>query len=251
MKKYLQRLLYLSLSILFLLVIGCKSNLEEDATEKKIDLGNIKRIDIPLDESSATGEASLTRNFYFIFDGSGSMDDPPDKGCSGDQSFSRKIDGAKWAIQEFIKKVPDDINLGLYIFDSNYVQKEVIPLGNSNRQRFLEVINQVRAGGQTPLAEAIHFATDQLVKQYKKQLGYGEYRLVVITDGMAENIPEASLYAAQYGIPIYAIGLCIGQDHPLRQYALSYRAADNFTDLARGLEETVAESQVFDAKEFE
>jgi hypothetical protein len=43
------------------------------------------------------GEISLARNFYFIFDGSGSMRDPLSSDCGGDQSFHRKLEGAKWA----------------------------------------------------------------------------------------------------------------------------------------------------------
>ena len=102
----------------------------------------------------------------------------------------------------------------------------------------------------TPLAESIKFGTQQLVAQYKRQLGYGEFRLVVVTDGQADEIPGAATYATRYGIPIYAIGLCIGEDHPLRRHAVSYRAADSFGDLARGLEETLAELPSFDVTEF-
>ena len=79
----------------------------------------------------------------------------------------------------------------------------------------------------------------------------GEYRLVAVTDGRADNIPEAARYAAHFGMPIYAIGLCIGEDHPLRRLAASYRAADSFDDLAQGLEETLAELPDFDPTEFE
>ena len=62
---------------------------------------------------------------------------------------------------------------------------------------------------------------------------------------------EAARYAAHFGMPIYAIGLCIDEDHPLRRFAVSYRAADSFSDLAQGLEETLAELPSFDPTEFE
>jgi len=44
---------------------------------------------------------------------------------------------------------------------------------------------------------------------------------------------------------------CIQEDHPLRQYAVLYRAADNFQDLAKALEATVAETEFYDPKTFE
>ena len=207
-------------------------------------------IEIPLDEEMAGAEVSTARNFYFIIDGSGSMESKPGGACSGDQSFNSKLAGAQWAVQEFLAKVPDNVHLGLYFFDREYRQ-EVVALGAGNRQEFLAAVNAIQAGGGTPLAAAITFATDRLVEQYKRQLGYGDYRLVVVTDGRADNIPEAARYAAHYGMPIYAIGLCIDEDHPLRRFAVSYRAADSFADLAAGLEETLAELETFDATDFE
>ena len=73
---------------------------------------------------------------------------------------------------------------------------------------------------------------------------------MVVTDGQADKIPQAARYAARFGMPIYAIGLCIEDDHPLRRHAVSYRAADSFSDLAQGLEETLAELPSFDPTEF-
>jgi len=52
-------------------------------------------------------------------------------------------------------------------------------------------------------------------------------------------------------MPIYAIGLCVQADHPLRQFSVSYRAADNYEDLQKGLDATLAELPNFDVTEFE
>ena len=207
-------------------------------------------IEIPLDEEMPGAETSMVRNFYFIFDGSGSMKSEPGGACRGDQSFGSKLEGARWAVGEFLAKVPDDVNIGLYLFDRDG-RREVVPLGVGNRQQFMGAVDDIRAGGGTPLAEGINYGAQRLVVQYKRQLGYGEYRLVVVTDGRADKIPEAARYAAHFGMPIYAIGLCIDEDHPLRRFAVSYRAADSFDDLAQGLEETLAELPDFDATEFE
>lgn len=196
------------------------------------------------------GEPALTRNFYFIMDGSGSMREGTSRNCGGDQKFDDKMTGARWAIKTFLENVPQDVNIGLYVFDSGG-RREVVPLGTGNRDTFLRAVDNIDAGGGTPLAQAIRFGTNQLVKQYQQQLGYGEYRLVAVTDGKARGIPQAALYAAKYGMPIYSIGLCVGPDHPLRHFSVSYRAADNFADLSKGLSDTLAELPTVDITEFE
>lgn len=240
----------------FLLIVSCQKQREQQqaATDTAPETtttpptSDLTTMDLP------QGEISLARNFYFIFDGSGSMRDPLSSDCGGDQSFKRKLEGAKWAVAEFLKKVPEDVNLGLYVFDENHrsrSEREVVPLGANNMAAFLQAINAIEAGGGTPLAEAIRFGAEVLARQREQQLGYGEFRLVVVTDGLADDIPEAAEFATESAIPIYAIGLCIKEDHPLRQYAVSYRAADNFEDLAKALEATVAETEFYDAKTFE
>jgi hypothetical protein len=205
------------------------------------------KIPIPADIGE---QADLTRNFYFIMDGSGSMRDVTSRDCGGDQNFPDKISGARWAIKKFLENVPTDVNIGLYVFDSAG-RREVVPLGKVNRDAFLMAVDNIEAGGGTPLANAIQYGTDQLVAQYKRQLGYGEFRLVVVTDGIANSIPEAALYAAKYGIPIYAIGLCVEKNHPLRQFSVSYQAADSFADLSKGLSDTLAELPAFDVTQFD
>ena len=74
---------------------------------------------------------------------------------------------------------------------------------------------------------------------------------MVVTDGLAKEIPSAARYAQGFRIPIYAIGLGIEGDHPLRAHAVSYREANKFDDLERALEETLAELPSFDVAEFE
>lgn len=237
--------------LILLFVAGCSPGpVSQQEAQKNISVAvSQDRVQIPIDDKFVDAAVSLKRNFYFVFDGSGSMADRPDGSCVGDKRFTTKIESAKWAVKEFIAKVPPDVNLGLYVFDGKG-EREVVSLGSGNHNKFLQEVDKIRADGGTPLAKGMRVATQHLIEQYKKQLGYGEYRLVVVTDGQANNIPEASLNAIKYGIPIYAIGLCIGDNHPLRQYAFSYRAADSGEDLRRGLEETLAELPSFDIKEF-
>ena len=202
-----------AICFLFLLAAGCAPEQSEEEVK-----------------SQAAGIQLLNRNMYVIFDGSGSMN----YNCRGDR-FDRKIDGAKWAVEEFLKTVPQNVNLGLFVFDNNGM-REVVPLALENRAAFLEAVKVIDAAGGTPLADAMKSGTEKLVAQYKKQLGYGEFRLVVVTDGIANGIPQAAQYAIERGIAIHTIGLCIGDDHPLRHWSMSYRAANNSEDLKKALE---------------
>ena len=201
--------------------------------------------------ATQAGAASLTRNFYFIFDGSGSMSEALTKQCTGDRRFGSRLDGAKWAVEQFLPLMPRDVNLGLWIFDADG-NRERVPLGPDNHAAFLTEVRKTRASGNTPLTESIEQGVNRLVQQRDQQLGYGEFRLIVVTDGQATGrpLPQAVNYAREQRIPIYTIGLCIGEKHELRKYSVSYRAADSIEALKRGLEETLAETSVFDPKTF-
>lgn len=221
-----------------------KAKLHDHSSEwQNLKMNKIKIV------ANENAEPDLTRNFYFIIDGSGSMSERTGKKCGNNENFTDKLSGAKWAVKTFLKTVPDNINIGLYIFDHNG-KREVVPLSKNNRDIFLKKIEGIYAGGGTPLAEAIKFGTDKLIGKYKNQLGYGEFRLVVVTDGIANNIYKAAKYAASYGISLYSIGLCVDEDHPLRKYSALYKAADNFEDLSEGLTETLAELPDFNVSEF-
>jgi hypothetical protein len=202
-------------------------------------------------QATQGGEASLTRNFYFIFDGSGSMAASLNKQCKGDRRFGSRLEGARWAVEQFLPLVPRDVNLGLWIFDSSGNRERVV-LGPDNREQFLTEVQKTRADGNTPLTESIEQGVNRLVQQRDKQLGYGEFRLIVVTDGQANGrpLPQAVAYARERHIPIYTIGLCLGEDHELRKYSVSYRAADSIQALKHGLEETLAETNVFDPQTF-
>jgi len=202
-------------------------------------------------QATPAGAASLTRNFYVIFDGSGSMAESLTRQCKGDRRFGSRLEGAKWAIEQFLPLVPGDVNLGLWVFDAAG-NSERVPLGPDNREGFLSAVQKTKAGGNTPLTESIEQGVNRLVQQRDQQLGYGEFRLIVVTDGQATGrpLPQAVDYARERRIPIYTIGLCIGEQHELRKYSVSYRAADSIEALKRGLEETLAETNVFDPKAF-
>ncbi|MDZ4837384.1 MAG: VWA domain-containing protein [Candidatus Melainabacteria bacterium] len=183
------------------------------------------------------GEISLARNFYFVFDGSGSM-----RGA--------RLRDAKAAVREFMNNVPNDVNLGLYVFDY-YGEREVLPLGGNNRTKFLAEIDKVSADNGTPLGASVRTGARALAAQRDKQLQYGEFRLIVITDGeSSDSIEYGTDEAERLLVPIYTIGFQIGERHALRQKSVSYKSANDLQELRKALEDAAAELDVFDPQSF-
>ncbi len=192
-------------------------------------------------------ENLMARNFFLIFDGSGSMRESE---CAGSR---RKIDIAKEAVVAWSKSVPSTANLGLYAFYNEGVL--TLPITPGNRDEFMHTMDKIYAGGNTPLAKAMQYAYEALTDQGRRQLGYGEYTIVVVTDGIANSADDlrrvADQILAETPITIYSIGFCIGTHHSLNQPGRTiYKSADNPEQLAKGLREVLAESESFDEAEF-
>ena len=199
--------------------------------------------------AAVQGEVSLDRNFYVVFDGSGSM---LDAGCAG--RFPDRLEAAKWAVTEFAtQSVPANVSLGLYAFDARGAGPRV-PLNKDNREMMRQQIAQIRGGGATPLDTAITAGVTELATQRARQLGYGDFYLVVATDGEASDVAEARnavQFAHKHAIPIITIGFCLDRDHALAGGSISYRSADNPQALLAALQQTQGESPYFDNSVFQ
>ena len=189
----------------------------------------------------------LTKNYYLVLDGSGSMSEST---CA---AGSRKINIAKVAVAQFISQIPVDANVGLLIFDINGVgQRE--PLG-LDRQAILHDVATMEAGGSTPLRSAINVAYRALTAQAQAQLGYGEYHLVVITDGEADGDEDPGLVVHDIldntPIVLHTIGFCIKSGHSLNIPGMTdYRSANNPEELRQGLSDVLAESTQYTVDTF-
>jgi hypothetical protein len=188
------------------------------------------------------------RNYYIIFDGSGSM---MDKKCSGSE---KKIDVAKKAVIEFIESVPKDANLGLAVFDGQGLSERVA-LGVENRESLAREISMVVPDENTPLKNAIRLGVHKLSQQSALQQGYGEYHLIVVTDGEASKGQDPSgivnSFFKQTPIVLHTIGFCIGEQHSLNQAGKAlYQAADSPEQLKEGLKEVLAEAAEFTPDQF-
>ena len=188
----------------------------------------VEHYTISLDDVPESAQANTTQNWYFIVDGSGSM-------------RGERLVKAKQGITSFLKNMPNEDKIGLFIFDARG-KREVVPLGTGNRGEFREAVQAIAADGKTPLGASISHAVNQLKQQYKKQLGYGGYHVVVVTDGNAsDNATDPAVELEKYGFVLYTIGFGGIQNHKLEQYSADYLTASDEAGLAKALTSIVAE----------
>ena len=195
-------------------------------------------------------DKAMTVNYYLVLDGSGSMMEVE---CSNQEL---KMDVAVKAVQRFIAQIPAEANIGLAVFDNNGLSERV-PLAVGNRKQLREALQAVEADQSTPLRSAITLAYKQIETQAVIQSGYGEYHLVVITDGQAQPEDEdprgiVDTLLRESPVVVHTVGFCIGDDHSLNQPGRTiYAAADSPEELQQGLSEVLAEAPSFDSTTFQ
>jgi Ca-activated chloride channel homolog len=202
----------------------------------------------PMGQNVVLSQNLMAANYYIVFDGSGSM---ADTSCG---EGGRKINAAKQALKQFIRLVPEAANIGLFVFDAAGV-REVASLG-ADRSSILQSIDEVNASGGTPLGEAIKVGSRALTAQAQRQLGYGDYVLVVMTDGQADS--ESTLsnavsdILANTPIVVHTIGFCIDDGHSLNKKGKTlYYTANSAQELSAGLQQVLAEAPDFAPPTFE
>lgn len=191
----------------------------------------------------------LANNYYLVVDTSGSMNE---SGCSGNKP---KLVVAKNALKQFVSKLPADANIGLLMFDNGRAA-ETIAIGPNTQTSISDAIQSVSKGaGGTPLGSAIRAGYKSLTRQAQAQLGYGEYHLVVVTDGYANtgNEPDEVVKSMLKGsaINLHTIGFCIDENHALNLPGYTiYKSAGNPEALMQGLDSVLAEAPDFQIADF-
>jgi len=174
-----------------------------------------------------------------IMDGSGSMKDTF-HGVS-------RMDAAKNALKVVLKTLPEDTEVGLLVFGSRRSNQKGpwnYPLGRRKDAVLMAAIDEVYPTGKTPLGEYIKIGADALLKDRDKNLGYGTYRLLVVTDGEASDEDKMERFAPEIvdrGIVLDVIGVDMERSHTLKRMATSYRAADRPEELVEAVREVLAE----------
>ena len=180
-------------------------------------------------------------NIVVILDASGSMQDK----FSGDQTKS-KMAAAKAALQEVLSKVPDGTQIGLLVFSGANIQNDwVYPLGPKDTQKLIAAIHLPQPSGNTPLGKYIRIGANRLLEQRESQYNYGNYRLLVVTDGEASDTDKVKYYTPEIlnrQIRIDVIGVDMKTDHILANVVDSYRKADNPGELVAAVSQILAET---------
>ena len=182
----------------------------------------------------------LKKNYYIVLDNSGSMGE---SGCNGG---GNKEEIAKNAVRAFVGSIPAEDNVGMVVFDGQ--TSERVPLTNTDKVAKIETaLKNTSNGGGTPLEDAMRVGMKKLALQAGKQGGYGEYHLVVVTDGAADtNLNDVvNEIVARTPVVIHTMGFCL-ENHVLNQPDKTvYKSADNYEALKRGLKDVLTEADSF------
>ncbi|MFH1999336.1 MAG: VWA domain-containing protein, partial [Planctomycetota bacterium] len=152
-------------------------------------------------------------NVVIVLDASGSMQEK----MSGTSVC--KMDAAKDALKEVLKQVPEATQIGLLVFCKNLGANEwIYPLGPRVDSKLIRAIDLPQPGGGTPLGEYMKKGADRLLEQRRMQHGYGTYKLLVVTDGEAQDQNAVDLYVPEVmarGITVDVIGVDMQTTHTL------------------------------------
>jgi len=178
-------------------------------------------------------------NVVIVLDASGSM--------GGQMAGSRvsKMDAAKTALKEVLRQLPESTQVGLLVFSGRNVNNEwVYPLGPRRDAELLQAIDRPLPDGGTPLGAYIKKGADRLLEVRAQQFGYGTFRLLVVTDGEANDASLVERYTPEViarGITVDVIGVNMEQDHTLATRVHSYRRANDPESLRRAVADVFAE----------
>lgn len=143
-----------------------------------------------------------SRQLILVADASASMSDPP----PGGDAPESKWDLVRRGVAEFLGALPDDAVVGVRVFGQSTARCAVseqlrppLPLGVDGAEEIAAALERVHPAGDTPLAEAIEAAADDL--------GEAGGEIVVLSDGMetcvsAEELCETAHLVARRGATV-------------------------------------------------
>lgn len=198
--------------------------------------------------SAAAQESTPTAardHVAILLDASGSMRD-----TMSSSSMSR-MDVAKQALAKVVDRIGPNTDVGLLVFsDIEGANGWLYDLGPLDRSRLLAAIDRCQASGGTPLGEFLKLAADRLLQARQAHRGYGVYRLLVVTDGEANDPELLGAYLPDVlgrGITVDCVGVDMIEEHALAKRVHSYRRADDPASLEQAVAEALGEVAASDA----
>lgn len=190
-------------------------------------------------ESADAGAELFRDNVVIVLDASGSMNER-----MHDSPVTR-MDAAKEALQAVIGRVPDNTQVGLVVFSASNLRNDwTYDLQPVNKAELSKAIELPRPGGATPLGQYLKVGSDRLLKQREAQRGYGTFRLLVVTDGIASDPILVERYLPDVlarGILVDVIGVDMKENHPLATRVRSYRKANDPESLVKAVTSALSE----------
>lgn len=187
---------------------------------------------------SLRSAADSIDNVVIVLDASGSMRTPFD----GNRD---RMSAAKAALKQVIAKVPKETHLGLLVFSAaNLTNDWAFPLGPRDDAVLNAAIDSIVASRGTPLGAYIKRGADRLLEERARQFGYGTFRLLIVTDGEAQDQELVEKYTPEViarGLTVDVIGVAMNTRHTLATRVHSYRGANDPAALQKALAAVFAE----------
>lgn len=178
----------------------------------------------------------MAKNVYLILDASSTT---TKSSCFG---YGSKHQVMESAVYDFIDELPSNTNLGVIRFDANG-PNEITSLEPVNGTFLKQLLSETNAGGANPVSITVSYAYKSLQKQAIKQQGYGEYHIVLLTDGGSDN--ESELLAATRTITesspvvIHAYDFCPRSNNVLSSKSnIDYKPLHNEENLRNAIQNT-------------
>jgi len=188
--------------------------------------------------SSVLGQSSID-HVVVVLDASGSMKQK----MPG--SSQTKMEAAKEALVEVLGNIPQSTHVGLLVFSAAGVKDHwIFPLAKRDDNTLLPAIRSINPNRGTPLGQYIKIGADRLLEERKAQFGYGTYRLLVVTDGEANDrdlVEKHTPEVLSRGLRMDVIGVAMQKDHTLATKVHTYRRANDANTLKQAIAEVFAE----------
>ena len=173
-------------------------------------------------------------NMLIILDDSGSM--------------GGQMEDAKTAVIEAVRQLDPDSRVGVLALNAGAILP-VMSAADAARE-LPGRLHPLSADGGTPLGARLLEAAAVLTMEARRRRGFGIYRILVTTDGVASDGDAMNRNVAgilsQTPIELATIGLGIGEGHALNVPGFtSYVSVESVADLANALNAAAAEQTTF------